>query len=76
MTKLISDTGRSSKSSMGWHPNEKQQELFHTDSRFIILRLCVENSDSARGVSTEIDNIVGLSMFRFDYEDGEKLLYW
>ena len=71
---LMLSVDRSSESSMGWDPLEKQNELFHEDARFILL-------SSARGSdvseSAEVtDRIIGFSMFRFDYEEGEKLLYW
>lgn len=70
---------RASKSSMGWHPSDKQIELFHSEARFIILSCTAEESDGDGALpdGAEIaETIVGFSMFRFDYEEGEMLLYW
>lgn len=55
---------------MGWDADEKRKELFHADARFIILSL-----PSAPAMD-DAATVVGFTMFRFDYEEGEKLLYW
>lgn len=65
----------SSQSSMGWDVQEKQKELFHPEARFIILSAACAESDSIQPEEQEPRHIVGFSMFRFDYEEGEKLLY-
>lgn len=59
---------------MGWDSSEKRKELFHTDSRFIILSIAGPHEGHI--VAEESNTIIGFSMFRFDYEEGEKLLYW
>ncbi|GJE87583.1 GNAT family N-acetyltransferase [Phanerochaete sordida] len=64
-----------SRSSMGWDEDEKQKELFHTDSRFIVLSAVPAESDPPQPEEQEPEHVVGFSMFRFDYEEGEKLLY-
>ncbi|KAI0721278.1 hypothetical protein C8T65DRAFT_800390 [Cerioporus squamosus] len=50
-------------SSLGWNPAEKKEELFHADSRFILIY-------SARNESAQ-DTLVAYTMFRFEpgYED-------
>jgi N-alpha-acetyltransferase 40 len=67
---------RSSESSMGWDPSEKQGELFHPDSRFIVLSYASEDPSCDSQEPDNAQRIIGFSMFRFDYEEGEKLLYW
>lgn len=61
---------------MGWDAEEKQRELFHLDSRFIILSALPTKSDPGGQEAQDAGHIIGFSMFRFDYEEGEKLLYW
>lgn len=56
-------------SSMGWDMKAKKKELFHTESRFII----TYRSDKT---TWDVDEIAGFTMFRFESEYGEKLLYW
>ena len=41
----------------GYDPSEKQEELFHSDSRFLVARL------------PDTSTLAGYSMFRFDRED-------
>ncbi|KAG6845785.1 hypothetical protein H0H87_003839 [Tephrocybe sp. NHM501043] len=48
-------------SSFGWNPTSKQDELFHRLSRFILIYAA--------------DDLVAFTMFRFEYEDKEELLY-
>lgn len=54
---------------MGWDMKAKKKELFHTESRFII----TYRSDKT---TWDVDEIAGFTMFRFEAEYGEKLLYW
>ncbi|KIK71071.1 hypothetical protein GYMLUDRAFT_313298 [Collybiopsis luxurians FD-317 M1] len=51
-------------SSMGWDPPDKKEELFHSLSRYILL-----------SPTDNQDQIVGFCSFRFEFEDGEDLLY-
>ncbi|EKM61181.1 uncharacterized protein PHACADRAFT_134503 [Phanerochaete carnosa HHB-10118-sp] len=64
----------SSQSSMGWDAEDKQKETFHSDSRFIILSVATSESDTGRS-EQQGAQVIGFSVFRFDYEEGEKLLY-
>ncbi|KAI0051782.1 acyl-CoA N-acyltransferase, partial [Auriscalpium vulgare] len=59
-------------SSMGWDPEEKKLELFHANSRFILLRPATapEASSPSDGAA-----VAAYSMFRFEMEFGERLLY-
>jgi hypothetical protein len=50
------------KSSFGWDPSSKLEELFAPVSRFILVH--------AEG------KLVGFVMFRFEYEYRENILYW
>jgi hypothetical protein len=59
---------RVSKSSFGWTPSEKRTELFHPDSRFILMR------------ARESVALDAFAMFRFDTEENvdevkEEVLY-
>ncbi|KAF9499717.1 acyl-CoA N-acyltransferase [Pleurotus eryngii] len=47
---------------MGWHPDKKKRELFHRLSRFIL----AYDNDSA---------LVAYTMFRFEFEEDENLVY-
>jgi hypothetical protein len=60
---------------MGWDPPSKKRELFHRDSRFVLLRRPRQTRDDPEPVSEE-QPIVAYSMFRFDTEDDECALYW
>lgn len=51
-------------SSFGWDPSSKRLELFDPASRFILVR------------SADTDELVAYSMFRFDDEDDEDVIYW
>ena len=62
---------------MGWDPPSKKKELFHRNSRFVLLR----RSQAQDGL--ELDQqlheelpILAYSMFRFEMEVGECVLYW
>jgi N-alpha-acetyltransferase 40 len=59
---------------MGWDPPSKKQELFHPDSRFVLLRR-PQPQDNLDPLCGELD-IMAYSMFRFDMEDDECVLYW
>ncbi|THV04877.1 hypothetical protein K435DRAFT_146510 [Dendrothele bispora CBS 962.96] len=50
-------------SSFGWKPEEKKKELFDTLSRFILLS------------SGQTEEVAGFCMFRFEYENGDDILY-
>jgi GNAT superfamily N-acetyltransferase len=60
---------------MGWDPPSKKQELFHRDSRFVIVRR-PQAQDRSGSLCAEIIPIMAYSMFRFDMEDDECVLYW
>lgn len=61
------------KSSMGWDPPSKKQELFHRDSRFVLLRRS-QAQDGLEHLHEELP-ILAYSMFRFDMEDDGCVLY-
>jgi len=63
-------------SSMGWDPREKQRELWHRDSRFIVLRELKPQDDAkGKGKGRAIEKgrggkeIAAFAMFRFDWEE-------
>jgi len=60
---------------MGWDPPSKKQELFHRDSRFVIIKR-PQAQDRPDPLCAEITPIMAYSMFRFDMEDDECVLYW
>ncbi len=61
---------------MGWDPPSKKQELFHRDSRFVIIRR-PQTQDRPDTLCAEPEiPIMAYSMFRFDMEDGACVLYW
>ena len=59
---------------MGWDPPSKKKELFHRDSRFIILR-CSQAQDGVDHLQEDLP-IMAYSMFRFEIENDECVLYW
>jgi GNAT superfamily N-acetyltransferase len=59
---------------MGWDPPSKKQELFHRDSRFVLLRRS-QAQDGLEHLHEELP-ILAYSMFRFDMEGDECVLYW
>lgn len=63
---------------MGWVPNEKKEELFDAKSRFILVCSSDVKEDLGPDEPPERnpDHIVAFSMFRFEYEEEESLLYW
>jgi N-alpha-acetyltransferase 40 len=71
----IEDVGRYTTSSMGWDPPSKKQELFHRDSRFVLLRPS-QAEGGLEPLHEELGPILAYSMFRFDVEDDECVLYW
>ncbi|EMD42210.1 hypothetical protein CERSUDRAFT_129691 [Gelatoporia subvermispora B] len=56
-------------SSFGWDPTSKERELFHTTSRFIV----VCPTDNASMISQS--DVIAYTMFRFDREDGQNVVY-
>ena len=72
---LLKEVGRYTKSSMGWHPPSKKQELFHRDSRFVLLRRSQDPAGLEHPHDEELP-ILAYSMFRFDMEGDECVLYW
>lgn len=64
---------------MGWDERAKKKELFDPKlSRFVIARHQEEQGKDreADPQSSDADLIAGFSMFRFEYDQGERLLYW
>ena len=56
---------------MGWDTEDKRSELFHADSRFIVVYREPDSEDE------KIQNeLLGFAMFRFDFEQGENIIYW
>ena len=52
-------------SSLSWDPKVKKKELFHSNSRFILVH------------PTDLTiPLLAFSMFRFDKEEDEVVLYW
>lgn len=64
-------------SSFGWNEAAKRQELFHTLSRFVVVRRD-ETKDNGEPAKREgpVKPIVAFTMFRFDREEGENVVYW
>ncbi|KAF8481181.1 acyl-CoA N-acyltransferase [Russula ochroleuca] len=60
-------------SSLGWDPPSKKRELFHRNSRFILLRRSPAE-DGLEHLDGELP-IMAYSMFRFEMEVGECVLY-
>ncbi|KAI0307806.1 acyl-CoA N-acyltransferase [Multifurca ochricompacta] len=63
------------KSSMGWDPPSKKEELFHPDSRFVLLRYLQAQLEDGLDPLGEKPPIVAYSTFRFDMENDECVLY-
>lgn len=63
---------------MGWHEQEKKNELFDPIlSRFVIAWHQEQGKDrEVDPPPCDADVIAGFSMFRFEYDQGERLLYW
>ncbi|EIM92977.1 acyl-CoA N-acyltransferase [Stereum hirsutum FP-91666 SS1] len=57
-------------SSLGWNPPKKRRELFHKNSRFILVQKPMEKDSPASS-----GEIVAYTMFRFIREQGENLVY-
>ncbi|KAG5654086.1 hypothetical protein H0H81_007500 [Sphagnurus paluster] len=58
---LFKENMQKLKSSFGWDPKSKMEELFNPMSRFLLIE-----SD---------DQLIAFSMFRFESEEGEDVLY-
>ncbi|GAA5872586.1 hypothetical protein JCM16303_004574 [Sporobolomyces ruberrimus] len=52
----------------GYDPKEKRKELFHTESRFFVLR-STRTSKTAEDQAVSLDDLLGFSIFRFDTEE-------
>ena len=64
---------------MGWDPPSKMEELFHRDSRFVIIRQRPQAAQDSPDTDLFADDdipVMAYSMFRFDVEDDECVLYW
>ncbi|KDQ63674.1 hypothetical protein JAAARDRAFT_29703 [Jaapia argillacea MUCL 33604] len=59
-------------SSFGWDPPRKRQELFHRLSRFILVRPALDESEEPRST---LPDIIAYSMFRFEREVTEDVVY-
>jgi hypothetical protein len=59
---------------MGWDPSSKKEEIFHRDSRFVLLRRS-QAKDGLERLHEKLP-IVAYSMFRFEMEDDDCVLYW
>ncbi|KAI0330544.1 acyl-CoA N-acyltransferase [Cubamyces sp. BRFM 1775] len=59
-------------SSFGWNPSEKREELFHRDARFIMVYLDDPDSQDSKNSHPAP---VAFSMFRFELEEGDDVLY-
>ena len=68
------EIGRYTGSSLGWDPPSKKKELFHRNSRFILLRRS-QAEDGVEHLDEELP-IMAYSMFRFEMENGKCVLYW
>ncbi|ETW87280.1 hypothetical protein HETIRDRAFT_305325, partial [Heterobasidion irregulare TC 32-1] len=58
-------------SSMGWDPAEKQEQVFHADARFVLVR----EPPAAPGNGTAPGQIIACCVFRFEREEGQNVLY-
>ncbi|GAA5896700.1 GNAT family N-acetyltransferase [Sporobolomyces salmoneus] len=52
----------------GWNPDEKRKELFHSESRFFILR-SLETGPTVTEKKKQEEGFLGYTVFRFDTED-------
>jgi hypothetical protein len=59
-------------STFGWDPASKQQELFDPLSRFILVHQ--QSQYLSNGHPSK--RLVAFTMFRFDREEGEEVVYW
>ncbi|EJT97922.1 hypothetical protein DACRYDRAFT_84258 [Dacryopinax primogenitus] len=57
-------------SSMGWDPRAKARELWHRDSRFVLLRELRRGDGKGKGreMGRDETSLAAFSMFRFDWE--------
>ncbi|EGO00059.1 hypothetical protein SERLA73DRAFT_160099 [Serpula lacrymans var. lacrymans S7.3] len=70
-------------SSFGWDPSSKQTELFDPLSRFILLERMNENNQLEEGAESPIGvesstfprTLVAYTMFRFEREDSQNVIY-
>lgn len=68
-------------SSFGWEPEAKKEELFDRLSRFVLVHRGVDENDisgasSSDPKSPDILPLVAYTMFRFDEEEGDNVVYW
>ncbi|PIL31606.1 hypothetical protein GSI_06308 [Ganoderma sinense ZZ0214-1] len=59
-------------SSFGWDPPEKKEELFHKNSRYILM---LHDDGSLRAEEPDT-RIVAFTHFRFEFDQDEELVYW
>jgi len=58
-------------SSFGWNPQQKKTEMFDPLSRFVIAR---DISDPANDLPSS--GVIAYSIFRFEREDRQNVIYW
>ena len=64
-------------SSFGWDPATKQKELFHNLSRFIVAyKQTSEKCHSGDQDRSASQCVAGFTMFRFEHEDEDDMVYW
>lgn len=59
-------------SSFGWDPPEKKQELFHKDSRYIVM---LSNVNTLQAAEPGL-RLAAFAHFRFEFDQDEELVYW
>ena len=57
---------------MGWDPAKKQEQVFHADARFVLVR----EPPAAPGNGTASGQIIACCVFRFEREECQNVLYW
>ncbi|KAI0080116.1 hypothetical protein K474DRAFT_1705122 [Panus rudis PR-1116 ss-1] len=62
-------------SSLGWETHSKLEELFHRQSRFVIVHKCTDQDPDSSSAVFEAERIVAFTMFRFDREDDYDMIY-
>ena len=62
-----------SSSSFGWNAPQKQEELYHRQSRFILAQ---EGGYTTHETEYDHVRIAAYVMFRFEREGSENVVYW